>query len=474
MPRVWDERELAKLELPLAKPEYSARHASAEAYYKLPLVEAHKSHPVYRPDREPAGYLAFLQAQEPELEWDPLKVPQTKAEWIRAGEALFDMPTRIGRIAYGEVDINDPYVRKREWYDAVKPPIGGDGALLGIRYVIRKRGKIEIGVNACSMCHSRMMPDGFVLAGAPGQFAYDAAIAEDIRRSGRSAALVEQNRQLLRRMYFTPWSPHAEVFDGLASLDHQQMALFLDSHPGGAMSIDRAAPWAPVKVPDLIGVADRKYLGATGLVQHRTLEDLMRFIALHQGGDALTSFGDWSPPAAKDAVPRFRDEQIYALAQFLYSLKPPKDPFKPNSFTRKGRAVFEREGCAGCHAGSSFTNNRLMAAPGFRVPEAHLKLYDIQPDSIGTDPALALATRRGTGYYRVPALNGLWYRGPFGHSGSVAELEHWFTPLRLTKDFFPAGFGGLGGPQGAVKGHEYGMRLSDQDLAALLGYLRTL
>ena len=474
VPRVWDERALATVELPLVKPEYSAKHASAEAYYKIPVVEVYKSHPIYRPDHEPANYLAFLQGQEPELDWDPAKLPQTKAEWIRAGEALFDAPTRIGRIAYGEVDINDPYVHKRDWYEAVKPIIGVDGVMPGFRFVIRRKGKLEIGVNACSMCHSRVMPDGFIASGPPGQFTYDAAVAEDIRRSGRSAAMIEQNRQLLRRMYFTPWSPHTEVFDKLASYDHQQMALLLDGHVGGAMSIDRAAPWAPVKVPDLIGVADRKYLGATGLVQQRSIEDLMRFIALHQSGDTLTRFGDWSPPIPRDLGSRFSDEQIYALAQFLYSLKPPKNPSKPNSFTKKGRAVFEREGCAGCHSGSSYTNNKLMPAPGFRMPEAHLKLYDIQPENIGTDPALALETRRGTGYYRVPALNGLWYRGPFAHNGSIGELEHWFSPQRLSKDFFPAGFGGLSGPQGAVKGHEYGLGLNGQDMAALFAYLRTL
>ena len=199
----------------------------------------------------------------------------------------------------------------------------------------------------------------------------------------------------------------------------------------------------------------------------------MRYIALHHSGDTLTTFGDWKP-VVNDAGPRLSDEQIYALAQFLVALKPPKNPFKPNSFTKKGKAVFEREGCAGCHSGTYYTNNKLMAAPGFKVPGEHLKLLDIQEGSIGTDPALALETRRATGYYRVPALNGLWYRGPFGHNGTVPELEQWLSVERLRKDYFQSGFGGLGGPQGTVQGHEYGLRLSDQDMVALLGYLRTL
>jgi hypothetical protein len=224
------------------------------------------------------------------------------------------------------------------------------------------------------------------------------------------------------------------------------------------MSIGRAAPWAPVKVPDLIGVADRKYLGATGLAQQRSSEDLMRYIATHQ--DARET--------------RLSDEQIYALTQFVTSLKPPKNPFKPNSFTKKGKAVFEREGCAGCHSGTYYTNNKLMTAPGFKVPEAHVKLYEIQEGNIGTDAGLALETMRATGYYRVPALNGLWYRGPFSHNGAVPELDQWMSGDRFRKDYFQSGFGGLGGQQGPVKGHEYGLHLSDQDMVALLGYLRTL
>jgi cytochrome c peroxidase len=50
--------------------------------------------------------------------------------------------------------------------------------------------------------------------------------------------------------------------------------------------------------------------------------------------------------------------------------------------------------------------------------------------SIGTDPRSALTTRRGTGYYKVPSLKGVWYRGPFEHNGSIATLEDWFDPKK--------------------------------------------
>ena len=80
--------------------------------------------------------------------------------------------------------------------------------------------------------------------------------------------------------------------------------------------------------------------------------------------------------------------------------------------------VFKREGCALCHTPPQFTNNKLTLAEGFSPPEDHSTRYDILRTSVGTDSNLALRTRRGTGYYKVPSLKGVWYRGPFEHNGS--------------------------------------------------------
>ena len=96
------------------------------------------------------------------------------------------------------------------------------------------------------------------------------------------------------------------------------------------------------------------------------------------------------------------------------------------------------------------------------------------PMSVGSDPSLALRTRRGTGYYKVPSLKGVWYRGPFEHNGSVATLEDWFDPRRLRDDYAPTGWKGYGVKTRAVKGHEFGMTLSSDDRRALIAFLRTL
>jgi hypothetical protein len=90
------------------------------------------------------------------------------------------------------------------------------------------------------------------------------------------------------------------------------------------------------------------------------------------------------------------------------------------------------------------------------------------------DPTSALKTRRGTGYYRVPSLKGVWYRGPFEHNGSVATLDDWFDPKRLDDDYVPTGHIGYGFKTRAVKGHDFGLDLSEDDKKALIAFLKTL
>jgi len=113
----------------------------------------------------------------------------------------------------------------------------------------------------------------------------------------------------------------------------------------------------------------------------------------------------------------------------------------------------------------------LLPVAGFKVdPQTN----DVLNIPINTDPHLALSTRRGTGYYKVPSLKGVWYRGPFEHNGSVATLEDWFDPRRLRDDYVPTGFRGYGVTTRAVKGHEFGLSLTTEERKALIAFLRTL
>ena len=81
------------------------------------------------------------------------------------------------------------------------------------------------------------------------------------------------------------------------------------------------------------------------------------------------------------------------------------------------------------------------------------------PASVSTDPGLALKTRKGTGYYKVPSLKGVWYRKHFLHDGSLSSLEEMLNPDRLKDSFEPGGWNPLGVKKRAVPGHEFGLAL---------------
>ena len=85
-----------------------------------------------------------------------------------------------------------------------------------------------------------------------------------------------------------------------------------------------------------------------------------------------------------------------------------------------------------------------------------------------------MRTRKGTGFYKVPSLKGLWYRGHYLHDGSVGSLEEMFDPDRLADTHEPGGFTPPGQPKRAIRGHEFGLERTLEERAALIAFLRTL
>jgi hypothetical protein len=94
--------------------------------------------------------------------------------------------------------------------------------------------------------------------------------------------------------------------------------------------------------------------------------------------------------------------------------------------------------------------------------------------SVRTDPGLALRTRKGTGYYRVPSLRGVWNRGHYLHDGAAATLEEMFDPGRLEPTHVRGGYSPPGKTTGAIEGHEFGLDLGPDERGQLLAFLRTL
>src|SRR5215216_415019 len=70
IPRVWDDAEMAGLQLPLVDANASPKQISSDYYYRIPVRTIYKNYPVYAPGKEPAGYLESLKQQEPESAFD--------------------------------------------------------------------------------------------------------------------------------------------------------------------------------------------------------------------------------------------------------------------------------------------------------------------------------------------------------------------------------------------------------------------
>ena len=451
IPRIWDDAEMARLQRPLVDNTASPKQIASDYYYRIPVRTIYKNYPVYRPGKEPAGYLEWLKQQEPATALDTSTL-KTEADWLRAGELIFDAPISYDNIA----QVDD--VRNPEWYAKLNVPATPDGTLPWFRYVIREKGKVELGTISCALCHTRVMPDGAVVKGAQGNFPFERAAALTVNRFKPEQALGFE-----RSFFAAPWVKPDPLHE-IEAMSLEELAQLHSAIPAGVIARHGTNPMFPPQVPDLIGIKDRKYLDHTGLQLHRSIADLMRYAALNQGADNLASYAGFIPGARDfrtlpdaEKLLRNSDEQLYALSLYIYSLQPPANPNKPDRLTARGQKVFEREGCAGCHTPPLYTSNALIPV-----------------EAVGTDPRLAVQTRRGTGYYKVPSLKGVWYRGPFEHNGSVATLEDWFDPRRLQADYVPTAFKGVGVTARAVKGHPFGLGLSESDRRALISFLKTL
>jgi hypothetical protein len=461
IPRTWDPVALATLEVPLPDPGRSPVAVPAEYYGRVPVRPVYKTYPVYAPGREPAGYSDWLQKQEPQITFDPKRL-HSPEDWTKAGELVFDAPL-MSMMSGARNGSSTSGHRSRQM-----------ASCRSLRMSFAAKGKVELGTFACGMCHTRVLPDGKVIKGAQGNFAVDRAVALVLRRSSAEAA-----RTIYRTLAGAPWLK-PDPADEANDLSPEEIAAAFDENPAGVVVRHRSSMRYPTAIPDLIGIKGRHFLDRTGLVQHRDIGDLMRYAALNNEMDFLSSFGGFIPRGENyrtlpDPATRLRysDQQLYALAMYLYSLEPPANPNKPSDVTRRGEKVFNEE-CSGCHTPPLYTNNRLLPAPGFLPPAPHRAKFEVLPINIGTDPGLTLKTRRGTGYYKVPSLKGVWYRGPFEHDGSVATLEDWLDPKRLSPEYVPTGFKGYRAKTRAVKGHEFGLMISADDKKALIAFLKTL
>ncbi|HVG55993.1 MAG TPA: hypothetical protein VM846_16250 [Vicinamibacterales bacterium] len=466
-PRIWNDRDLAEWANPVAGLGVRPDHLSEADFYASRPAEWLRTYPVYFPGREPAGYWERLQGLKPE----PLITPEarTKEGWTAAGKRVFEeMDVPIFRSRDAALIAT---VRSKEAFEKMGGHAQPDGRVHYLRWVPTSQG-LALGVNDCASCHTRQLPDGTQLHGAQAADGGDGVLgalvaAGDERFFGEPPAIVAW------RSFAVPWVAN-DIHEQLKSMTPEALAS-LTTTPPGTFARFNGSPFFPTQIPDLAGIKDRKYIDHTATHVLRGPEDIARYALLVTCCDPA-GFGPHQmlTPGQRQVRDRMTDELTFALGNYLFSLEPAKNPQPPDPRADAGKEIFTRAGCVGCHTPPLYTNNKLSPVKGFTVPADHPNRADILSISVGTDPGLALKTRKGTGLYKVPSLRGVWYRRMLSHDGSVTSLEEWFDPARLRDDYVPSGFKGYKTTHRAVPGHEFGLRLTAEDKAALIAFLRTL
>jgi cytochrome c2 len=456
-------------------------HLRPQDYYALP-VQNLRTYPVYVPGREPAGYWEMLQHATPKPLIEPSALP-TVADWISAGQRVFDELDHFG------LRTMDPRwiaaARSAETFDPARTTILPDGAVFGLRWVPTEQG-VALSFSNCSACHVAHLADGTQIVGAPtlaGRQNGPTPLLLAVHQANRLIPSAipfrmgdEPFGMRLYRAFGVPWARDEEQNNRLKAMVASDLPAWIAADArGGAIPRWNGSIFYPAKVPDLIGIRDRRYVDATATHLHRGIADLMRYAALVSTAEPAAIGGFPLLPADAHRIEaRLPDEALYALALYLYSLKPPPNPNPFNDSARAGEKVFTREGCPRCHTPPLYTNNKVTLAQGFTPPADVPAALDVLRVSIGTDPGLALKTRKGTGYYKVPSLRGVWYRGHYLHDGSAASLEEMFDPDRLKDTHIPGGFTPPGTTTRAIPGHPFGLQLGPDERTQLIAFLRTL
>jgi len=178
----------------------------------------------------------------------------------------------------------------------------------------------------------------------------------------------------------------------------------------------------PLAIPNLWGVDAQEYINASGVIRQASPASLaVRFETQY----IINHSFEARPPRVL----------AWALAMYVRSLDAPASPVPADGeLVAEGREIFEAS-CAGCHDGARKFSGALVRA-----------------EALTSDPLAAASLRRGTGFYKVPSLEGIGAAGgPFLHDASSASLDDLLT---------------AGHPAGGVFGLE--------ERRALLAYLDTL
>ena len=346
-PKAWDMEELEDWATPIAALDVRPGHITEALYSSVPSDNL-RTYPVYHPDREPAGYWEQLQKRKPELLVDP-KVARTPQQWLETGQRVWEeLDSVIHRSSNPQI-----IERARSRERLAQAILEKDGTIHNLRWVVTPSG-VKLSTRACAGCHTARLSDGTLVAGAQGTVGFSSAgIVAAL--DGEGVERLFPNDSPARRMY--------RLF-GVPWLKEDLHAALLSSNPPdlknavaiagvvGTFVRHNGSPYYTTKIPDLIGIKDRKYLDATGTHRHRGIGDFMRYAALVLGADSF-EFSDHRLLDRSQRAPwaRYDDAVLYALQHMsilcsLRLIRTPetKSPYRGKrfSFARAALVVIRR------------------------------------------------------------------------------------------------------------------------------------
>lgn len=237
-------------------------------------------------------------------------------------------------------------------------------AVVGVRMKKGVDGKMRVGY-ACSYCHTGRDPaTGKIVPGIPSvnlQFGKLIAMAENLTEDERNQA--------------SQWPA------GTSDLSFKYF-------PDGIVN--------PTAIMLARGIHGMRYWSSAGL--------------------AMTEYERHSNAWRMQGSPYMAPLKVsIALATYLSSLEPIKNPYVDREKARRGEILFERFACAACHtpAQGMYTNQRVIPF-----------------EAIGSNGP-PTARMKDTGGIRVTPLLSIYATPPYLHDNSVATLEDLLDPARL-------------------------------------------
>jgi cytochrome c553 len=276
-------------------------------------------------------------------------------DWVAAGKTIWDGMDYPALRLYDAESIalarSSKYVRENARRLVLLP----DGTIAIYRWVITPKG-IALSATACSSCHSRHLEDGTVLNGpALAQRTTDVLIDKMYEEMNRILYTGDTPQMAMYRQFGVPWI-RGDIHESLKTMTVEEIGELFSAYPPGGVDRVNGSPFYLTKIPDLIGIRNRKYIDHTATHKHRDVGDLMRYAALVECCDSL-EYG--SHHMLSDGQRRmffhWPDEVLYALAQYIYSLQPPPNPNPKNALALRGEIVFAKAGCPICHTPPLYT-----------------------------------------------------------------------------------------------------------------------